>query len=710
MNKRTTITIIMLIWLTAGILAQQQPYSISRTQFSTTQYNEFAPAFYRNGLVFCTDRGSAVNSQGQAVVKMFYADTAAGNSRSKLFSKDLKTRLNDGPASFSPDGDTIYFSRNLVVEGNLKMLSTFRNKLGVFYSVAQDKGWGRVREMRYNTEWFNITMPCLSHDGKRLYFASDKPDGLGGLDIYYSDLNNGYWEDPVNLGSEVNTEGNETYPFISETGELFFSSDGRGGLGGKDIFVTKQKSGGWYTPVRLAAPLNSEYDDFGLITTATMNEGYFSSDRDRSNDIYHFTSTTPQIWFAEPQKENLYCFTVSDTGSMEVDTTRLRYVWNFGDNDRMNGTHVKHCFPGPGKYNVTVDLIDRRTGNLYFRKQTYDIEIVDYNQPYINSPGYAVAGDAVEFDAMKSFCPGYTITGYYWDFGDGTQKTGAGPTHTYKKNGEFDVRLGLTLTSKATGDVSKKSVTKKIRVYANRPEMESSLASRPAAGQAETDLRHYENVRILDQYSAAEEYRKEAVFQVEILSSPTKMELTNPIFRSVPAKYSLREVHDPAAGKYSYVVDQQMTLMAVYPAYSEIVAAGFKSTTVRLQVLTDPAEKELNVLKRNYGVMTDTYFDSRNRLVTNAYLMLDQVVMLMNKYPGIKIEIAVHTDNQGGSAWTLQRLSETRAQVILDYLVNRGISASRLTAKGYGDTRPVSPNATWLERRMNRRVDFTIIK
>jgi outer membrane protein OmpA-like peptidoglycan-associated protein len=188
------------------------------------------------------------------------------------------------------------------------------------------------------------------------------------------------------------------------------------------------------------------------------------------------------------------------------------------------------------------------------------------------------------------------------------------------------------------------------------------------------------------------------------------MELTNPIFRNVPAKYTLKEVQNPGTGTYSYVIDQEITLMAAYPAFSEMVSGGYKNATVRLHVLTDPAEKELNILKRNYGVMTDTYFDSRNRLVTNAYLMLDQVVMLMNKYRDIKLEIAVHTDNQGGTAWTLQRLSETRAQVIVDYLVNRGINASRLTVKGYGDTRPVSPNDSWLDRRLNRRVDFTIIR
>ncbi|MRS04887.1 OmpA family protein [bacterium] len=107
--------------------------------------------------------------------------------------------------------------------------------------------------------------------------------------------------------------------------------------------------------------------------------------------------------------------------------------------------------------------------------------------------------------------------------------------------------------------------------------------------------------------------------------------------------------------------------------------------------------------------MTDTYFDARNRLVTNAYLMLDQVVMLMNKYPSLNLEIGVHTDNQGVPS-VLQNLSQTRAQVIVNYLINRGVSAGRLTPHGYGSTRPVASNANWLDRRLNRRVEFSVIK
>ena len=709
MNLKATIFLITSILLTSALQSQQQPYIITRAPFSTDSFDEFAPAYYKNGLVFCSDRGQAVNSQGQRVVKIYYADITVAKSSVKLLSKDLKTKLNDGPATFSRNSDTIYYSRNLVVDGNFKLLSTYRNKLGLFYAIPEAKGWSKARELRFNTEWFNITMPCLSHDGKRLYFASDKPDGYGGMDIYYTNWKNGYWEDPVNLGPLINTAGNETYPFINETGELFFSSDGLKGLGGKDIFVTKQRGSEWFPPVRLEAPLNSESDDFGIVTNAVMNEGYFSSNRGKTIDIYGFRSELMQVWFSEPQKENRYCFSISDSTTIQVDTLRLQYVWDFGDNTNAYGTKAQHCFPGPGNYTVNLNINDRGTGKPFFRKLTYDLKIFDYEQPYITSPDNAVTGERVVFDALKSYCPGYNITGYFWDFGDGTQMTGERVNHSFSKEGEYDVRLGLTMKSQETGGTVKHAVTKKVIVFQNEQEKNAYLARNPVVKPGLVDIRKFENVKILSQYSAEDEFRKDAVFRVELLSSRTKNAPNSTFFRSVPASYIVKEAFNERTGLYSYFVDEQMTLMASYPAYTDMITAGYNDASVKLYLLTDPAERELLILKKNYGVLTDTYFDANNRLVTNAYLMLDQVVMLMNKYPGIKLEVGVHTDNQG-TATSLMSVSQARALVIVNYLINRGISGNRLTAKGYGGAKPVSSNTTWLERRLNRRVEFIVIQ
>ncbi|MCJ7448040.1 MAG: PKD domain-containing protein [Bacteroidales bacterium] len=714
MNFKLLLIILISFTLNQLSTGQQETYTVTKAPFSSKKYDEFCPVYYKNGIVFSTNRqsGSLTNyssSQDRGQVKINYIDTTGKVAwrKSGLFSKSLKTHFNDGPVTFSSRGDTIYYSRNLQVDGNYRQLSTLRNKLGIFRAVLEGEKWTKIHEMGFNNEWYNITMPCLSPDGKRLYFASDRPDGYGGADIYYSQWRNGYWEDPVNLGPLVNTKGNESYPFINNAGEFFFSSDGHEGLGGKDIFVTKQQGTGWYPPVRLDAPVNSEFDDFGIITHANKNEGYFSSNRGKTIDIFRFNSDLLQVWLSEPQKENQYCFTISDTGSIQIDTLRLRYKWDFGDDSKVYGTNVRHCFPGPGRYSINLDITDRRTGNLFFRKLTYDIEIVDNDQPFISSPDYAIIGEAVEFDGLKSYCPGYNVTGYFWNFGDGTTEYGERVNHTFGESGEYNVRLGLTLKSQTTVDVVKRAVTKKVIVFRSEQDRASYIAGRPVVRQNLTDIRHFENVKVNGLYSAETDFSREAVFQVVLLSSRAKTNLYSTFFRNVPAKYTVKELFDAEAGTWSYIVDEQMNLMATYPAYNEMVASGHSDARVRIFILKDPAEKELYILEKNNSLLTDTYFDANNSLTTRAYIMLDQVVMLMNKYPGIGLEIGVHTDNQGVSSNNLS-LSQSRAQVIVNYMINRGISSKRLTAKGYGGNRPIASNTYPTDRRLNRRIDFTI--
>jgi Tol biopolymer transport system component len=161
------------------------------------------------------------------------------------------TRYNDGPASFSRGGDTIYFSRNLKVDGNIDEESQPRNKLGIFTAVLEDYDWVKILDIRFNNEYYNITTPYISPDGRRLFFASDNPAGNGGTDLYFCNWRGDYWEDPVNMGPEINTPGNESYPFVNSEGGLFFSSDGHPGLGGKDIFYTKQSKDKWLPPVHI---------------------------------------------------------------------------------------------------------------------------------------------------------------------------------------------------------------------------------------------------------------------------------------------------------------------------------------------------------------------------------------------------------------------------------------------------------------------------
>jgi outer membrane protein OmpA-like peptidoglycan-associated protein len=713
MTRKLGIFIIIVLY-SQIILGQSETYTVKKASFSSDKYDEFSPVFYKNGIVFSSNRNLSMSShstsQNKGLFKIYYIDTTgkADWENAKLLSKNLTTILNDGPVTFNKLRDTIYFSRNQNVSGRLNDISGPRNKLGIFSAVLIEGQWTKIRDLRINNEWYNVTTPCLSPDGKKLYFASDKPGGYGGSDLYYSQWNGSRWEDPVNLGPVINTKGNESYPFINPAGELFFSSDGHPGLGGKDIFFSMFSDTTWVEPVHLDPPINSKYDDFGIVTDTLMNEGYFSSNRDKSFDIYHFRTNSPQILYNRIQKRNQYCFILSDSGALVIDTLHLKYVWDFGDGKKVSGATVKHCFPGKGEYAVKLDIVDKTTGAVFFSKLSDIIELEDFKQPFINSPDIVVTGDVVNFDGLRSNLPGFKILSYSWDFGDGNRSSGEDVKHSFKKNGEYLVNMELILKSNLNGNVHKTGVSKKLMVLNDIHERTPYPAKQDIAKTTLLNINEFENALIKTKYSAEAEFRKDAVFNVELVSSRTKIGKDSRIFSNVPKKYTITEKFIPADSTYSYIVDQQISLMATYPAYSELFALGFKDVRIKLYVLKEPDEKELyNLIKIN-GAFADSYFDNSDRLTSNAYIMLDQIAKLMNKYPRIRLEVAVHSDNTGSAEASLE-LSQLRSQLLVGYLINRGINSKRLIATGFGASKPIAPNFLEKDRKLNRRIDFVII-
>jgi hypothetical protein len=145
--------------------------------------------------------------------------------------------------------------------------------------------------LSFNSEDYSVGHPAISADGKKLIFSSDKPGGLGGSDLYVSELIDGKWSNPVSLGTEVNTFGNEVFPFLANDSTLFFSSDGHPGYGGLDVYQTELVQGKWTTPWNLKRPINSPYDDFSIAFSKSLTDGFVSSNRQGgkgSDDIYAF--------------------------------------------------------------------------------------------------------------------------------------------------------------------------------------------------------------------------------------------------------------------------------------------------------------------------------------------------------------------------------------------------------------------------------------
>jgi outer membrane protein OmpA-like peptidoglycan-associated protein len=715
MNYKLATGILVASFFQSMLLGQNETYSIKKAFFSSDIYDEFSPVYYKNDIVFCSNRNLSLlnrsTDQNKGLFKIYFVDTTLDSEwqSARLFSKKLTTSLNDGPVTFNKWRDTIYYSRNLEVNNKLSDVANPRNRLGIFYAVKIDGQWAKVRDLRINNEWYSVTTPWLSPDGKKLYFASDKPGGFGGSDLYYSEWKEERWNDPVNLGPVINTQYNESYPYTNPAGELFFSSDGPQGLGGKDIYFSRFSDSTWLTPVHIDAPINSASDDFGIITDSLMNTGYFSSNRGKTIDIYYFKTNFPQIFYASIQKENQYCFNFSDSGSIVVDTLNLKYEWDFGDGQKTSGEIVNHCFQGPGEYYVKLDIVDKSTKDIFFSKFRFKVELKDFEQPYINSYDIAVKGDSIDFDALKSYLPGYKILSFSWDFGDGTRLQGPRVKHAFEDKGEYMVNLGLVLKSDSTGAIRKTGSSKKIVVVNELSEISTFLAKKTSSRTSYPSINKYPNAIIKSIYSAEKDFKQDAVFQVMLISSKTKINLKGDYFKDVPKNYEVKEVYNKDTEMYEYIVDQQMNLMSTYIAYKAMEKAGYKSVQTIIEVIKDPAEQAVFNLKKIFGTSTDTYFDSYNRLTSSAYLLLDQIIKIMNKYPEVTLEVDVYTDNKGSPNDKLN-LSRKYAQVITDYLVGKGMDTRRLVPRGFGSTKPIVSNETDEGRNLNRRIDFVVIR
>ncbi|MBG6129743.1 outer membrane protein OmpA-like peptidoglycan-associated protein [Aquimarina sp. EL_43] len=211
-------------------------------------------------------------------------------SEIEMISKEINSKLHEGNFCFTADGNTIYLSKSNSEKGKKKFDSINNNAIHLYKAAKVDGKWGEPEKLEFNNVNYSIEHPSLSAVGDTLYFSSNMPGGYGDFDIYFVAVNqDGTYGEPTNLGPTINTENREQFPFISEKGNLFFSSNGHLGLGMMDIFVSELRRGEFIKPINLGAPINSSYDDFS-ITYYNETDGFFASNRKKAgDDIYTFS-------------------------------------------------------------------------------------------------------------------------------------------------------------------------------------------------------------------------------------------------------------------------------------------------------------------------------------------------------------------------------------------------------------------------------------
>ncbi len=461
---------ILSICISAVQLMAQTYYRLERLQINSPVYNEMAPAFYKDGILFSSDRKydivQVTKDQDDSYLYNIYYTKRIGKrnwDRPSLFSKDISSRYNESSVCFSPDSTEIYFTKTMVQSNKVSDIDlTDTLKFGIFYASLNGEDWGIPKSFEYNNDEYNTGYPNISSDGKLLFFCSENQDGYGGYDIYVCERDNGRWQKPENLGDLINTVENEVFPFFHESGRLFFGSRGHDDEKGMDIFYSDYINNEWIKPVKLPGPFNSRDDDYAYIANRDMDFGYFTSNRRGTDDIYRFTSAVPAFIDCPYQVEEEYCYEFYESGTMDLDTTSLKYEWDLGDGTKVRDVVANHCYAEPGFYLVQLNVIDTLTGDIYFSEASYDLLIEKLEQPYITCPEEAVVGQEITFDASQSNINAFTIENYYWDFGEGTISLESPVKHTYTRAGEYIIRLGVTDGEEE--NMRKRCVLKNIRI------------------------------------------------------------------------------------------------------------------------------------------------------------------------------------------------------------------------------------------------------
>jgi outer membrane protein OmpA-like peptidoglycan-associated protein/tetratricopeptide (TPR) repeat protein len=584
-------------------------YEITSANFNSSQDDYCAIKFF-DEVVFASTREKTAwikKEQGWTngnYVQLYLADK---KNNVKSFLGDLDSKFNDGPISFTKDFNTVYFTRNNTKKSELSIDGAYKLK---FMSATLDMGgFGNVQRLPFISNNFNYAHPSISGDGLTLYFSSDMPGGSGGMDIYVCKKDSfGVWSEPLNLGSQVNTSGNEMFPFISASGKLYFASNGRDGLGGLDIYECKISDGKAGKAYNMGEPVNSKDDDFGLYLVEDCKSGYISSNR--------------------------------ISGGMDDDIYELKIL-----------REVKR-----GK---EVNLIIKDKQN---------------NTP-LDSVKLVIDGDTVYADPKGEIS---TVI----------EENGKSKIEIFRN--DF-VKTELNLVDEPSlEETSNREVVM---------ERDPKLFLRAIITDAKTHkLLEGVNIKITDIMANAELDR-----------------------------YTTTASGDYFKNLYGKKVGDRITYLVRLQKPGYLQRSVIFSYTIK-----NPGEINMNEkinltlgkveVGMDLGMMVDLkpiYFDfNKSNIRPDAARELDKIIKVMKEYPSMFIELGSHTDCRSSAASNL-KLSGERAKNAVDYIVKKGISKTRLTAKGYGESKllnncacegPVKSTCPESEHDKNRRIEFLITK
>ncbi len=736
--------------------------------------SDFAPIIYQDSLVFISDRSGDMinlmhnNITGGNFYKIYVArSTADGFGKPELFpipdNKTL-TECSLGPISFSADGKEMFYTE---VKSIRK--SNFVNQAKIYYCEKTGNNWGTPKAFPYNSDSYSVMDPVLSADGRTLYFSSDMPGGYGGCDIYACQrMEGGNWSQPKNLGNEVNTPGNEVFPYIRNDGVLFFSSDRHFNFGGLDIFSSTTVKGKWTNVENLGPEVNSSTDDFAICFNNNNRTGYFTSNRKGGvghDDIYSFfyigdyRPLKGKVLFSADTNDpasNLGVKLLNDSGTVlasentdskgkfrfeKLEPDKKYFVQVNQDDPRFAGKKKFYLADSSGRI-VAVSLRNGTMGKYVFSMLPPDlttlpkISTLDNN---INISGNLLAGDSSKpmSGAKVSLLNGNgqvvqtATTNAFGSFvftnlpTDNNYKLKVDMTGDTKFNGKTKIVLtdknGNTLQTVYPGadgnfqfEILASDTTTLQKMSVDDPQLRLELRDILLSDQKKplSDVK----VNVTDD-------------QGNIIQTATTGANGSFTFTNLPedkANMLQVDMNDPRLAKMKmlYIADSHNNILnELLPGkggfrYRMLPADKRKMGDIYVY---DPWIVALNLkntakAKDSIDIIENIYYDYQKwDILPAAARVLDKVVKVMKTNPGIKIELYAYTDPRGSDQFNLE-LSQKRADAAVDYIIAHGIDRKRVTGKGLGKSHLLNdcgnPNVHCTEEQfaINRRTEFKIIK
>jgi len=629
---------------------------------------------------------------------------------------EVNSKYNDGPAHYSEVLRTLFITRN-----NMKRGKPVKDKTGSvnlkIYAVnkKEDGTWGDIYDLPFNSDEYSCGHPCITPDGKVMYFSSNQPGGEGGTDIYVSENINDTWSTPVNLGDKVNTKGDELFPYVDDNGVLYFSSTGHAGLGGLDIFKVNLDDIHTEEPLNIGAPMNSPKDDFSLVFHQNDASGYFCSNREKefSDNIYYFEinnllekriagiieSSLPDRILAGTEliirnvntgeEESII---LDETGEFEFTAEAgesYELAYQKEDSEEILGTKEIEKVISEDFENIGVFTIYERMqilanndsdsliiNDVMYKRFSEDNRFISENQDTLSNTMMA------ELIARNTQKNDIEINDELFNYDEETD------TYTDESGEEYtEEELEQLLMS---------------QIFANP--LDPIDASLLASQELLEDIGDYLEIPDLE---PVEDLSDSIIDYVE--EESPEVEVTEEVIED------LSEFGDTPVDHSEF---EELTEVAEVAEVAEEFEEfeEFEEIPEEIEPMAFPEEDDSSITEDIADIdMDQIYFDFNNAAIrTDAKRTLDKITSVLLADDELKMYVDAHTDSRGSDVYN-HYLSEKRATSVRDYLKSRGIEPNRLELNWYGEkelantcTDGMSCEET--DHQLNRRAKLKITK